>query len=88
MSEQSEEKNPVTKPENQGRRLTYYDVLDLDRDATEEEVKAAYRQLAREHHPDVAKDDPAVGQKFAATPSPISAPTPAGARAGPGNAVA
>jgi hypothetical protein len=47
------------------RPLTYYDVLDLDRDATADEIKEAYYRLAREFHPDVAKDDPDVAQKFA-----------------------
>ena len=61
MSEQSENK----KPSDQQRPMTYYDVLDLDRDATEEEIKAAYRRLAREYHPDVATEDPEVGQRFA-----------------------
>jgi curved DNA-binding protein CbpA len=55
MSEQSDAKRP----------LTYYDVLDLDRDATPDEIKAAYYKLAREYHPDVASDDPDVTQKFA-----------------------
>lgn len=30
-----------------------YQVLGIGRDATDEEIKAAYRKLAREHHPDV-----------------------------------
>lgn len=55
MSEQSDAKRP----------LTYYDVFDLDRDATPDEIKAAYYKLAREYHPDVASDDPDVTQKFA-----------------------
>ena len=47
------------------RPMTYYDVLRLDRDATTEEIKAAYYELAREHHPDVAGQDPEVGKRFA-----------------------
>ncbi len=47
------------------RPLTYYDVLDLDRDATPAEIKEAYYKLAREHHPDVASDDPEVARRFA-----------------------
>jgi curved DNA-binding protein len=34
----------------------YYDVLGVARDATGEEIKKAFRKLARLYHPDVAKD--------------------------------
>lgn len=37
---------------------TYYQILGINPDATEKEVKSAFRQLARKHHPDV-KGDPA-----------------------------
>lgn len=30
----------------------YYDILGVNRDATDEQIKNAYRKLAREHHPD------------------------------------
>ena len=33
----------------------YYDVLGIGRDASQEEVKQAYRRLARKYHPDVNK---------------------------------
>lgn len=36
------------------KKRDYYVVLGLSRDATETEIKRAFRELARKHHPDVA----------------------------------
>jgi curved DNA-binding protein CbpA len=63
MSEERQGKRPG--PSQDRRVVTYYDVLDLDRDASPDEIKAAYYKLAREYHPDVSADDPDVTQKFA-----------------------
>ena len=34
----------------------YYKIMDLSRDASQDEVKRAYRKLARKYHPDVSKE--------------------------------
>lgn len=42
----------------------YYEVLGVSRDATQEEIKKAYRTLAKKYHPDVSTD-PNATEKFA-----------------------
>jgi curved DNA-binding protein len=42
----------------------YYQTLGVDRSASADEIKKAFRKLAREHHPDVAKDKKAGEKKF------------------------
>ncbi|HTP31998.1 MAG TPA: molecular chaperone DnaJ [Candidatus Acidoferrales bacterium] len=42
----------------------YYEVLGVGREAGEQELKAAYRELAKRYHPDRNPDDPAAEEKF------------------------
>jgi molecular chaperone DnaJ len=42
----------------------YYEVLGVDRGASDVEVKRAFRRLARELHPDVNRHDPEAEEKF------------------------
>ena len=42
----------------------YYEVLGLDKNASEDEIKKAFRSLARKHHPDKNPDDPDAERLF------------------------
>ena len=42
----------------------YYDILGVDSDASDTEIKKAYRKIAMEYHPDRNPDDPQAEEKF------------------------
>lgn len=42
----------------------YYDVLGVSKDASDAEIKSAFRKLAKKYHPDLNKDDPSAAEKF------------------------
>ena len=48
----------MTTPEN------YYDTLGVSQNATEDEIKKAFRALARKYHPDANPDDPSAVERF------------------------
>jgi DnaJ-class molecular chaperone len=41
-----------------------YGLLDLTRAATDDDIRKAYRRLARKHHPDANSDDPHAEERF------------------------
>jgi len=42
----------------------YYQALGVSRDATPEQIRKAFKKIARENHPDAKKDDPAAAERF------------------------
>lgn len=42
----------------------YYEILEVDRSASADDIKRAYRKAAKKYHPDLNKDDPAAAEKF------------------------
>ncbi len=46
------------------KQQDYYEALGIQRNATAEDIRKAYRRLARKHHPDLNPGDKAAGSRF------------------------
>src|ERR1044071_3590663 len=44
--------------------IDYYKILNLSKNASQDDIKKAYRKLARQHHPDLNPNDKEAHKKF------------------------
>jgi curved DNA-binding protein len=44
--------------------VDYYKILDIDKNASQDDIKKAYRKMARKHHPDINPNDKEAQKKF------------------------
>lgn len=46
--------------------IDYYDILGIDKNASPQDIRRAYRKQAKKYHPDLNKDDPHAKERFQA----------------------
>lgn len=44
--------------------IDYYKILGIDKSASQDDIKKAFKKLARKYHPDLNPDDPNAKQRF------------------------
>src|ERR1700743_863424 len=44
--------------------IDYYNILGVSKTATQDEIRSAYRKLARKHHPDLNPNDKEANKRF------------------------
>jgi DnaJ family protein B protein 11 len=62
----------LTKCRWQWRRKSYYDVLQVPKGASEDQIKRSYRKLALKYHPDKNPDNEEANKRFAEINNGIS----------------
>ena len=44
--------------------IDYYKILGVDKSASQEDIRKAFKKLARKHHPDLNPNDPDAKRRF------------------------